>query len=97
MKNFSIAFLLFSCYCFFPLSTIAQKKQIYFEKYDVKSGLPESSVRGILEDPQGYIWMATQNGLVRYDGYRYKVYQLGSKRTNLDPISNIISIHIDRQ
>ena len=72
-----------------------QKQQLYFEKYDVKSGLPESSVRDMLEDQQGYIWMATQNGLVRYDGYRYKVYQLGSQKTNLDPITNVQSLYLD--
>jgi len=73
-----------------------QQQQMYFEKYDVKSGLPESSVRDIIEDPKGYIWMATQGGLVRYDGYRYKVYQLGSKKTNLDPITNVCDLYIDR-
>ena len=97
MKNFSIVFIFISC-CLGLSNTghAQQKQQLYFEKYDVKSGLPESSVRDMLEDQQGYIWMATQNGLVRYDGYRYKVYQLGSKKTNLDPITNVTDLHIDR-
>ncbi|MFE3869746.1 two-component regulator propeller domain-containing protein [Flavobacterium sp. ZS1P70] len=97
MKNFSIVFIFISC-CL-GLSNIGhaqQKQQLYFEKYDVKSGLPESSVNDMKEDQQGYIWMATQNGLVRYDGYRYKVYQLGTKKTNLDPISNVRDLHMDR-
>jgi ligand-binding sensor domain-containing protein len=96
MKNFSIVFILIS-FCL-GLSNIghAQQNQTYFEKYDVKSGLPESSVNDIKEDRQGYIWMGTQNGLVRYDGYQYKVYQLGSKKTNLDSFTNVTDLHIDR-
>jgi signal transduction histidine kinase/ligand-binding sensor domain-containing protein len=72
----------------------AQQNQVYFEKHDVIAGLPESSVRDMVEDDLGYIWMATQNGLVRYDGYNYKVYHLGTKKTNSNPISNVNSIFI---
>ena len=82
MKNFSIVFIFISCCLGLSDIVNAQQNQMYFEKHEVKSGLPESSVRSIVEDQQGYIWMATQNGLVRYDGYKYKVYNLGSKKTN---------------
>ena len=97
MKLYPIAFLfLFTYFSVVPAGQAQQKQQLYFEKHDVKSGLPESSVNDMKEDQQGYIWMATQNGLVRYDGYQYKVYQLGSKKTNLDPISNVRDLHMDR-
>ncbi|AOW10375.1 sensor histidine kinase [Flavobacterium gilvum] len=96
MKILSISFFfLFGCLGI-PEIGKAQQQQMYFEKYDVKSGLPESFVRDIVEDPKGYIWMATQNGLVRYDGYRYKVYQLGSKKRNLDPSTNVSDLYKDR-
>lgn len=91
---------LYTCLFFFFgfLSTIhAQQNQTYFEKYDVKSGLPESFVRDLVEDQQGYIWMATQNGLVRYDGYQYKAYQLGSQKVNLDYITNVSDLYIDQK
>ncbi|TXE20051.1 hypothetical protein ES692_01995 [Psychroserpens burtonensis] len=78
------------------LSTVqAQQNQVYFEKHDVITGLPESSVIAMVEDDLGYIWMGTQNGLVRYDGYDYKIYQLGTKETNLDPITSVRSIFLD--
>ena len=94
MRPFLYTYLFF----FFGLftSVYAQENQTYFEKYDVKSGLPESTVRDMVEDQQGYIWMATQNGLVRYDGYQYKVYQLGTQQTNLDPITNVRNIYLDK-
>ena len=46
-----------------------------FEHLTIADGLPENSVRCILQDHIGYMWFGTQNGLVRYDGYNMKVYQ----------------------
>lgn len=46
-----------------------------FEHLTVADGLPESSVGCILQDHLGYLWLGTQNGLVKYDGYNMTVYQ----------------------
>ncbi len=43
-----------------------------------KDGLPQSSVFKIAQDHQGYIWMATEAGLCRYDGYDFKNYSYHS-------------------
>jgi len=47
-----------------------------FENLTIADGLPENSVHCILQDHLGYMWFGTQNGLVKYDGYSMKVYQL---------------------
>lgn len=39
-----------------------------------KDGLPQSSVFTIKQDKQGYVWLATEAGLVKYDGYTFKNY-----------------------
>ncbi len=39
-----------------------------------KDGLPQSFVSGIVQDKEGFIWIATRNGLARYDGIQYKVF-----------------------
>ncbi len=54
-------------------SVLAQEKKKVYEKYGVAEGLPEEFVRGLLQDNQGFIWLTTQNGLVKYDGYDFKV------------------------
>jgi signal transduction histidine kinase/ligand-binding sensor domain-containing protein len=41
--------------------------------------MPEGTVTDMLQDREGYIWIATQKGLVRYDGYKPKVYDFGIK------------------
>lgn len=46
-----------------------------FEHLTLADGLPENSVLCILQDRFGYLWLGTQFGLVRYDGYNIKDYQ----------------------
>lgn len=40
-----------------------------------KDGLPQSFISGIEQDEAGFIWIATRNGLARYDGQRFRVFQ----------------------
>ncbi|UFH56372.1 two-component regulator propeller domain-containing protein [Spirosoma sp. KNUC1025] len=40
-----------------------------------RQGLPQAFVPDILQDKQGFIWVATRDGLCRYDGQRFKVFQ----------------------
>ncbi|MBL7720173.1 MAG: histidine kinase [Flavipsychrobacter sp.] len=40
-----------------------------------QEGLPSQSVYSILQDRQGYIWLATDEGLYRYDGFAFKSYR----------------------
>lgn len=46
-----------------------------FEYLTVKDGLPQSTVRTIAKDKYGFMWFGTWNGLCRYDGNKFKVYQ----------------------
>jgi ligand-binding sensor domain-containing protein/signal transduction histidine kinase len=83
MKNlFKIGLLVLTVA--FSQKCYTQNKETYFEHLDVQSGLPESQATDLLQDKLGYIWLGTLNGLVRYDGYNAKVYELGAeKRENL--------------
>lgn len=47
---------------------------IFFQTIDTKDGLADNFVRDITRDTYGYIWIATINGLSRYDGYRLTNY-----------------------
>ncbi len=45
-----------------------------FEKLSVEQGLSNVAVYSLLQDRQGFIWMGTQGGLNRFDGYRFVNY-----------------------
>ena len=46
----------------------AQKNRIIFESFPSEAGLP-IMITDIVQDHRGYIWLGTEDGLLRYDGY----------------------------
>ncbi|MEL1244746.1 two-component regulator propeller domain-containing protein [Flavobacterium sp. DGU11] len=56
-------------------SGYSQAKKAAFEYITMEDGLPENRITTLLQDKKGYIWLGTQNGLVRHDGYTTKVYE----------------------
>jgi ligand-binding sensor domain-containing protein len=45
-----------------------------FIRYDTKDGLPGSVVYDALQDKEGFMWFATENGLSRFDGRNFKTF-----------------------
>ncbi len=56
-----------------PASGAAQTPDLRFERISIDQGLSQSSVYAILEDRMGFLWIGTDDGLNRYDGYRFEV------------------------
>jgi ligand-binding sensor domain-containing protein/signal transduction histidine kinase len=50
-------------------------KNIRFEHLSLEEGLSQSVVNAILQDHKGFLWIGTDDGLNRYDGYEFKVYK----------------------
>jgi ligand-binding sensor domain-containing protein/signal transduction histidine kinase len=46
-----------------------------FEHLGVEQGLTQESITRVLQDRQGYLWVGTQAGLNRFDGYRVTVFK----------------------
>ncbi|HEV2102389.1 MAG TPA: two-component regulator propeller domain-containing protein, partial [Candidatus Acidoferrum sp.] len=42
--------------------------------WDSNNGLPENDVRAILQTKDGYIWLGTEEGLIRFDGVHFTVF-----------------------
>ncbi len=51
-------------------------QQTYFTHVDNRHGLSENNVKSITQDPWGFIWFGTKNGLNRYDGRSIKQYDV---------------------
>jgi ligand-binding sensor domain-containing protein/signal transduction histidine kinase len=49
-------------------------RSLRFERIGLEDGLPQESVNAILQDRTGFMWLGTQGGLARFDGYRTRVF-----------------------
>jgi PAS domain S-box-containing protein len=46
-----------------------------FAHLSIKDGMSQGSAYAILQDRRGFIWIGTEDGLDRYDGYNFKIYR----------------------
>jgi len=53
----------------------APVRPIRFDHLSIEQGLSQSTVMDILQDRRGYVWLATEDGLDRFDGISFKVYK----------------------
>ncbi|HPG82571.1 MAG TPA: two-component regulator propeller domain-containing protein [bacterium] len=53
----------------------SQERELQFRNLTIDQGLAHSKVNCFLQDRQGFIWCGTNEGLNRYDGYDFVVYQ----------------------
>jgi len=70
------------------------KPEFTIDDWQTDDGLPQSSVKSIVQTPDGFLWLATFNGLVRFDGVRFTVFDT----SNLPGLPNnrIVGLTVDR-
>lgn len=66
-----------------------------FKTYTTNDGLAHNSVKKCVSDSKGFLWLATENGLSRFDGYQFKNYQHQYKDSNNLAVNNLYDIAID--
>ena len=70
-------------FLFFSSSYImAEKNPFFFTQIGNENGLTENTITDLLQDSEGYIWIGTNNGLFKYNGYSCKVYRNRPDNTN---------------
>lgn len=69
-----MAFLALFISLFLQALPSLQGEEYLVKNFTVEDGLPVNSVNRILQDDKGYLWFSTMDGLVRYDGYEFTVY-----------------------
>ncbi|WP_209404994.1 hybrid sensor histidine kinase/response regulator transcription factor [Pseudozobellia sp. WGM2] len=50
-------------------------QDFYFKHYKVEDGLSHNTVQSSMQDEKGFLWFGTKNGLNRYDGYNFRLFQ----------------------
>jgi signal transduction histidine kinase/ligand-binding sensor domain-containing protein len=60
-----------------PVRAYAQYR---FDNWTTDDGLPQNTVSAIRQTHDGYLWLATAGGLVRFDGLRFTVFDKGNSK-----------------
>src|SRR5579875_2375771 len=60
--------------------------------FDTKNGLPSNNVYCCLQDHNGYMWFGTDNGVVKYNGYTFKVFNT----SNGLPLNSVWKLYEDK-
>jgi ligand-binding sensor domain-containing protein/signal transduction histidine kinase len=78
----------------FALDPLRPITQYVRNSWTIEHGLPQNSVQTIAQTAEGHIWLGTQEGLVRFDGVRFTVYDVTT--TPELKANNIGSLYRDR-
>ncbi len=90
--RYTIATILFSLIA----ATLSAKQPISnFENFGTPEGLSNNTATSIIVDNQGFLWIGTLNGLNRYDGTNFKIFERTIGKRNSLCGNEIKSLHID--
>jgi ligand-binding sensor domain-containing protein len=82
----------------FSLHVAAQEeKQYSFKHLGESDGLASNEATSVIQDEKGYIWIATNNGLQRFDGIRYKTFRNIKNDPTSIPNNYVIQILLDKK
>ena len=66
------------------------------ETISIKDGLSSNSIRDIIQDRYGYMWIASNEGVNIYDGYNIKIFKNNPEDSTSLPSNNIMKVLEDR-
>jgi diguanylate cyclase (GGDEF)-like protein len=81
MKSLKIlTFFVVIQFCLFFAGCVSVFGQYRFDTWTNDNGLPQNGVRDITQTPDGYLWFTTFDGLVRFDGVKFTVFNKGNTK-----------------
>lgn len=88
-------FIILICMLFFALSLFGQR--LKFEHYNDNNGLSHNSVRHVVQDKYGFLWVGTFSGLNRFDGYEFQSFLNTSDGNPKINDNDITALEIDHE
>ena len=73
----------------------AQNTEWLIKTWQTEDGLPENSATAMVQTPDGYLWFGTFNGLVRFDGVKFTVFD--RQNTPELPSPSIVNLYRDKR
>ena len=83
--------MLLTSLIFLPNCVIKAQIDYLTEHYTSENGLPQNSIKYISQDSDGFVWLATEEGLTRFDGHKFYIFN----RSNL-AVRNDRVYYLDR-
>ncbi|MGB5434979.1 MAG: two-component regulator propeller domain-containing protein [Maribacter sp.] len=83
--------------CSLWLQSATSQNQISFRQLSVKNGLSQNSAISITQDSTGYLWIATQDGLNKYDGREFNIHPFKYLDVTKTKYSNLGKIYRDKE
>lgn len=81
----------------FSLQLLGEKPDLSFTTFTSRDGLSANTVYAILKDHFGFLWVATEDGLNRFDGTSFKVYRHISGKPASLPANHVSSLFEDSE
>ncbi|NNF34752.1 MAG: histidine kinase [Saprospiraceae bacterium] len=78
-----------------PGQLISQNPTYIFDQINVEDGLPHHIPILINQDQEGYLWMTSDAGLIKYDGFEFELFQWEKDNINSLSENNLHSLFID--
>jgi len=94
-RLFPFLFLIAGCFTAHPV--FCQPIENHFTHYTTTDGLPDGYVSSIKQDSAGFLWLATLNGLCRFDGHTFKTFRNDPRDTTSLCENHLNSIYFDEQ
>lgn len=93
MRSLFLASLLLSPFRALALNPEMLISQYGMDYWSAKSGLPQNSVHAVVQTNDGFVWMATEEGLARTDGVKTVVFD---KMNSALPANGIANLHVSK-
>ena len=96
MQIFYIKILTSLIVCILAETVTAQFSSFAFERFTIEDGLSNSSINAILQTSDGFLWVATKDGLNRFDGQNFVIFKHDPNSENSLPENYIMSLFESR-
>lgn len=95
IKKGILAFLITVVFMTILTTKSEAQQHINFKHITIEDGLSQSNAQTIYQDSQGYVWIGTNEGLNRYNGFKMKVYKADKNKKNSIINNYILSLQED--
>ncbi|MEJ2634745.1 MAG: two-component regulator propeller domain-containing protein [Calditrichia bacterium] len=80
-----------------PSKDFSSKMNLTFEQIFLDEGLSQSIVKCVAQDSLGFMWFGTEDGLNKYDGYKFTVLKRDPGNQNSLGTNDVTALHVDKR